>query len=230
MGALGLILGTTALTSAWDGPAGDGSGDEAGLPGGTVAIQRHGRDPYRPPHLIDHGANLRLLAERGCDRVLAISSVGSLRADLGVGSLICPHDFIALNGAGSMFDDARGHVVPGFDTEWRDAVIAAWAEGSGLALEARGVYWQARGPRFETPAEIRLVAAHADVIGMTVASESVAATELGLPYAAVCIVDNLGNGLAAEELTREEFERGRDAGAARLAAELPGILAALERR
>ena len=65
---------------------------------------------------------------------------------------------------------------------------------------------------------------------MTVASESIAATELGLPYAAVCVVDNLGNGLAAEQLTREEFERGRDEGAARLAAELPGILAELERR
>ena len=129
-----------------------------------------------------------------------------------------------------MFDDARGHVVPGFDAEWRDALIAAWKETADLPLEVRGVYWQARGPRFETPAEIRLIAAHADVIGMTVASESVAATELGLPYAAVCVVDNLGNGLAAEQLTREEFERGRDEGARRLAAELPGILESLERR
>jgi 5'-methylthioadenosine phosphorylase len=128
-----------------------------------------------------------------------------------------------------MFEDARGHLVPGFDTDWREAVIAAWA-GSGLELETHGVYWQARGPRFETPAEIRLAAAHADVIGMTVASESVAATELGLPYAAVCVVDNLGNGLAAEKLSREEFERGRDEGAARLAGELPGILVALEER
>ena len=227
MGALGLVLGTTALTSAWDGPVGDASGDEPKLPEGVVALQRHG-DPYRVPHLIDHGANLRLLAERGCDRVLAISSVGSLRADLGVGSFLCPHDFVALNGAGSIFDDARGHVVPGFDSEWREAVIAAWNDGSDLALETHGVYWQARGPRFETPAEIRFVAAHADVIGMTVASESVAATELGLPYAAVCVIDNLGNGLAARELTREEFERGRDEGASRLASELPGILAAVE--
>ena len=228
MGALGLILGTTALTSAWEGPEGDGSGDEARLPQGVVALQRHGRDAYRAPHQIDHGANLRLLAERGCDRVLAISSVGSLRADLAVGSFLCPHDFIALNGAGSMFDDARGHVVPGFHAEWREAVIAAWKAGSELGLEERGVYWQARGPRFETPAEVRLAAGHADVVGMTVASESVAATELGLPYAAVCVVDNIGNGLAAEELTREEFERGRDEGAARLAGALPAILAGVE--
>jgi 5'-methylthioadenosine phosphorylase len=227
LGALGLILGTTALTSAWAGPAGDASDDEGGVPGGVVALQRHGRDDYRPPHLIDHAANLRLLADRGCDRILGISSVGSLREDLGVGSFLCPDDFIALSAAGSIFEDAPGHVVPGFDGEWRRAVIAAWQGACDIPLEVGGVYWQARGPRFETPAEIRLVAPYADVIGMTVASESVAATELGLPYAAVCVIDNVANGIGSEELTVAEFERGRDAGAARLAGELPSILGKL---
>ena len=36
---------------------------------------------YVLPHRIDHAANLRALAEAGCDRVLAISSVGSLDAE-----------------------------------------------------------------------------------------------------------------------------------------------------
>ena len=36
---------------------------------------------------------------------------------------------------------------------------------------------------------------HADVIGMTVASECVVAGELGLRYAALCVVDNLANGV-----------------------------------
>ena len=73
-------------------------------------------------------------------------------------------------------------------------MIAAWSEG-GQAPRDGGVYWQARGPRFETPAEIRLMAAHADVVGMTIASECVVAGELGLDYAALCVVDNLANGL-----------------------------------
>ena len=73
-----------------------------------------------------------------------------------------------------------------------------------------GVYWQARGPRLETPAEIRLIAAHADVIGMTIASECVVAGELGLRYAAVCVVDNLANGVAESELTIDELEQGRE--------------------
>ena len=36
---------------------------------------------------------------------------------------------------------------------------------------------------------------------MTVASECVVAGELGLRYAAICVVDNLANGVADKELT-----------------------------
>ena len=79
-------------------------------------------------------------------------------------------------------------------------MIAAWSDG-GQAPRDGGVYWQARGPRFETPAEIRLMAAHADVVGMTIASECVVAGELGLDYAALCVVDNLANGLAEEQVS-----------------------------
>jgi purine nucleoside phosphorylase len=46
---------------------------------------------------------------------------------------------------------------------------------------------------------------------MTMASECVAAGELGLAYASVCVVDNLANGVGEHPLTWSEFERGRDA-------------------
>ncbi len=49
--------------------------------------------------------DLRPLAEQGCDRVLAIGSVGSLRpGELAVGALLCPDDFIALNLGDSIFE------------------------------------------------------------------------------------------------------------------------------
>ena len=73
-----------------------------------------------------------------------------------------------------------------------------------------GVYWQTIGPRFETPAEIRMIAPHADVVGMTIASEWVVAGELGLEYAAICVVDNLANGLAESGgLSLAEMEADR---------------------
>ena len=86
--------------------------------------------------------------------------------------------------------------MPGFDRDWRRAVVETWRRVAEPELIDGGVYWQAIGPRFETPAEIRLIAAHADVIGMTIAAECIVAREMGIPYAAVCVVDNLANGLA----------------------------------
>jgi len=219
VGRLAVILGSNAL-----GPGGEGIAAAAAEQGAAI-VQRHrgGDGAFVLPHAIDHEATLRPLVEQGCDRVLAIGSVGSLRPELGVGSLVCPDDFVALDLGDSIFDDARAHSAPGFARRWREEVIAAWSEG-GQAPRDGGVYWQARGPRFETPAEIRLMAAHADVVGMTIASECVVAGELGLDYAALCVVDNLANGLAAEPVSVEAMEADRLDNAERLREGLAAVL------
>ncbi|HET7119985.1 MAG TPA: MTAP family purine nucleoside phosphorylase [Solirubrobacterales bacterium] len=219
MGRLAVILGSNAL-----GPGGEEIAAAAAEQGAAI-VQRH-RGPdgaFVLPHAIDHEANLRPLPEQGCDRVLAIGSVGSLDPGLGVGSLLCPDDFIALGQGGSIFDDARAHSAPGFDERWRREVIAAWSEG-GQAPRDGGVYWQAAGPRFETPAEIRLMAAHADVVGMTIASECVVAAELGLDYAALCVVDNLANGLGEGKVSVTEMEADRLVNAESLREGLAAVL------
>jgi purine nucleoside phosphorylase len=185
-------------------------GLDLALPGATF-LQRHGTDRYVLPHRIDHVDNARSLAEADCDRVLGIGSVGSLRPELGPGAFLCPDDFIALDASPTAFDDERGHAVPGFDAGWRRRVLDAWRESAEPGVVDGGVYWQARGPRLETPAEIRLMAAHAHVVGMTIASECIAACELGLAYAAVCVVENLANGVSETELTMEELLAGRAA-------------------
>ncbi len=215
-GRLGLIVGSSAL--GIEPPRGE-----------WAVVQRHGAGGYALPHLIDHAANLRALAGEGCDRVLAIGSVGGLKRELGPGTFVCPDDFIALDAAPSLFADERAHSVPGFDRRWRRRVVAAWSQAAGVAIRDGGVYWQARGPRLETVAEIRLIAAHADVIGMTVASECIVAGELGLAYAAVCVVDNYANGVGERELTMDELAAGRAANAEALVGALERVLPALSR-
>ncbi len=218
MGRLAVILGSNAL-----GPGGEEIAAAAAEQGAAI-VQRHDANGgFVLPHAIDHEANLRPLLEQGCDRVLAIGSVGSLHPELAVGSLVCPDDFIALNLGSSIYEDGRAHSAPGFAPRWRAELIAAWSEG-GQAPKDGGVYWQARGPRFETPAEIRLMAAHADVVGMTLASECVVAKELGLDYAALCVVDNLANGLAAEPVGVEAMEADRLINAERLREGLAAVL------
>jgi 5'-methylthioinosine phosphorylase len=219
MGRLAVVLGSNAT----------GPGSErlpAALAGHDAELLlRHGEPggSYVPPHRIDHAANLRSLLAAGCDRVLAVCSVGSLKKEVAVGSLVCPDDFIALQLGITTFDDARGHMPPGFDREWRERVLAA-SRSVGAPFEDGGVYWQTIGPRFETPAEIRLLAAHADLVGMTMASECVVAGELGLSYTAVCVVDNLANGIGAVALDVDELEADRARNAARLAATLEALL------
>ncbi len=221
MGRLAVILGSSAVT-----PGGERIAAVAERHG-AVVLQRHGAELYTLPHRIDHAANLRSLVEADCDRVLAVGSVGSLRTELAVGTLACPDDFIALQTLVTTFEDARGHAMPGFDLSWRAEVLAAWEASGAGSLRDGGVYWQTNGPRFETPAEIRLIAAHADLVGMTLASECVVAGELGLRYAAVCMVDNMASGIGARPLSPEELERDREANAARLRDALDAALPTL---
>ena len=99
--------------------------------------------------------------------MLGIASVGSLKVELGVGTFVAPDDFIALHLGVAYTDTPASNQTPGFDLDWRRAVLDAWAAHSDVAVVDGGVYWQAIGPRFETPAEIRLMAVHADLVGMT---------------------------------------------------------------
>jgi 5'-methylthioadenosine phosphorylase len=219
MGRLAVVLGSNAL-----GPGGAAIA-AAATEHGAAIVQRHGGpgEPYVLPHRIDHAANLRPLAELGCDRVLAVASVGSLRPELGVGSLLCPDDFIALHLDASIHADEQAHSAPGFDERWRREVIGAWRDGAQELVDG-GVYWQTIGPRFETPAEIRMIAPYADVVGMTVAGECVIAGELGLDYAAVCVVDNLANGIGEQPVSLEQIEADRAANAESLRDGLATVL------
>ena len=214
------------------GGGGDARGPRSGATRETreqppLFLPRHGIDLETPAHLVDHHANVRALCDAGCDRVLALGSVGSLRPDVAPGTLLCPDDFFAPGIAPSFYDDVRGHSIPGFDPDWRERVVSGWHGVGELELADGGVYAQMRGPRFESPAEVRMLASHADVVGMTIAAEAILAREAGLAYAAVCTVDNFANGLGPEPLAIEEYRAERDRLAPRVIADLERVLPAL---
>lgn len=215
MGHLGVVLGSGAAGLV---PTRDG----------IVSVDRHG-DPYVLPHEVDYEANLRRLAEAGCDRVLGIASVGGLQPDLGPGTYLVPDDFIALDvGAVTALSTFDAHRIAKFDEGWRREVVDAMR--AATQVQDGGVYWQAAGPRIETAAEVRLIAQHAHVVGMTVASECIIAGELGLPYAALCVVDNLANGVTTQALTADDVTLSQEQHRPELAAVLGSSLATLAER
>ena len=126
---LGLVLGSGATRlGRFDAP--------------TMTLARHGSGEYVLPHQIDHVANMRTLAEAGCDRVLALSSVGGLRLALPPGSLLCPDDFIDFDVPPlTALSGPAAHHVPGFDQGWRRRVVGVL--GAFAELHDGGVYWQA---------------------------------------------------------------------------------------
>ena len=91
-----------------------------------------------------------------------------------------------------------------FNAKLRDEIMSLLTKNN-IAFVNKAVYVQTHGPRFETPAEIAQLAAYADIVGMTCAHEADLFNEMEIPYAVICMTDNLGNGLASHQISLEEF-------------------------
>ncbi len=172
----------------------------------VIFLPRHGKDHRIPPHKLNHRANLWALKELGATHILATSSTGSLKKTIRPGTFVVPDDFIGFWQIPTYHDDRVVHVTPSLDDGLRAAFVAA-AKAAKASVRNGGVYVQTTGPRLETRAEIAYFKTIGDVVGMTMASEATLASELGIPYASLCTVDNFGNGIVDEPLS---FERIRE--------------------
>ncbi|MBN1828118.1 MAG: MTAP family purine nucleoside phosphorylase [Deltaproteobacteria bacterium] len=172
-------------------------------------IARHGSgaEPYILPHSINHQANIAALRKLGATLIVGVCSTGSLKRSLPPGTIVVPEDFISFSDPPTAFTGVPEHILPVLSENVRRGLIET-AAVLGLPLHDGGVYWQTRGPRFETKAEIRFMACFADLVGMTMAGEATAACAIGVPYGAICSVDNFGHGLADESLTVEGVAAG----------------------
>jgi 5'-methylthioadenosine phosphorylase len=185
-------------------------GQVAGVP--VAFVQRHGRRRDKPPHRINHPANLSALQALGVTRVIGLGSTGCLRADLELPALMVPHDYINFLDS-TIFSDRLKHVTPGFDEELRQVLVEEAVGLGRLPVHDRGVYFQQRGPRLDTRAEVAFMRTLADCVGMTIASEATVARELGLAYAALCTLDNYANGIRDRPVDQSEIQANASANA-----------------
>lgn len=165
-------------------------------------LQRHGSPGVIPPHLVNYRANLWALHALGVREIVAINAVGGISSGMEPGRLVVPDQLIDYTwGREHTFDDGSDgqlrHIdfTEPYDPELRMALLAA-AREAGIACAETAVYGATQGPRLETAAEIRRMAADGcDVVGMTGMPEAALARELGLAYASVCMVVNPAAGL-----------------------------------
>lgn len=174
---------------------------------GLIFLPRHGPEHQLPPHSINYRANIMALHQLEVDRALATFAVGSLHREAPPGALVVLDQFIDFTHgrAGTFFDgEASGVVHTVMDRPYCPALreqLLAQAAAKGLKVIPQGVYACTNGPRFETPAEVQMLAQlGGDVVGMTGVPEAPLARELGIHYAAVAISINWGAGLE-EQLT-----------------------------
>ncbi len=167
----------------------------------TMLIQRHGRKNV-PPHAINHKANMYAIKTRDFKKIIAINSVGSLKPEIKPGEICLVKDFISFYNIVTVDPEKRIHITP----ELSEKINKQIEECLGEKFK-RVIYWQTTGPRFETPAEIRLMKDYADVVGMTMASECTIACELGIEYSSICAVDNYANGISDKNIDFDEFNR-----------------------
>jgi 5'-methylthioadenosine phosphorylase len=196
-------------------------------------LPRHGRGHVQTPSSINYRANIDALKRLGCTDVVAVSAVGSLRADFAPGDFVVVDQFIdrTLAREKSFFGPGCvGHVSVAQPTCPRlgEACYQA-ALQAGIKVHRGATYLAMEGPQFSTLAESRLYRQWgADVIGMTGMPEAKLAREAELCYASVAMVtdyDCWHEGHGAVDVAEVIKTLTANASAARsLVANLPALL------
>jgi purine-nucleoside phosphorylase len=160
-----------------------------------------------------------LFGRLGARVVVLTNAAGGLDPAFGPGTLMVISDHINLTGLNPLIGGnapAIGQRFPDLTDAWSARLRAKLHDagrGEGVPL-AEGVYVGLTGPNYETPSEVRMLAAlggHA--VGMSTVMEAIAARWAGIEVCGVSLVTNAGAGYTGEPLTHEEvLAAGAEAG------------------
>ena len=198
-------------------------------------LPRHGRGHVQTPGSINYRANIDALKRLGCTDVVAVSAVGSLRADYAPGDFVIVDQYIdrtfarekSFFGPGCVGHVSMAHpTCPRLSAACHEAALAA-----GVKVHMGATYLAMEGPQFSTLAESQLYRQWgADVIGMTGMPEAKLAREAEMCYASVAMVTDFDcwhESHGAVDVAQVIATLTANAGRARdLVAGLPGLLGA----
>jgi purine-nucleoside phosphorylase len=135
---------------------------------------------------------LRTGIAAGCTTVILTAAAGGIRPDLTPGRILVLADQLNLTDRSPLSGPDFVDMVDAYSPALRALALATPDPAAAAALVERpGVYAQMPGPQFETPAEIRMLEAiGADVVGMSVALETIAARAAGVDVLGLAVVTN----------------------------------------
>jgi purine nucleoside phosphorylase len=176
----------------------------------VLHVSRHGAGHPRLSNHVTHRANIAALKALGAEGVLAVTVCGCVDASLELGTLVCFDDLHFL--ANRLPDGSlctfftqpgareRGHWIyeSPFSSQLRRALLDG-AAAAGAAVRDGGCYGHVDGPRFNTRAEIRALAAcGVTTVSQTAGPETVLSGEAELPYALLGYLTDYANGVTDE--------------------------------
>ena len=166
-----------------------------------VFLQRHHNEvkSNKPPHNINHHANIWALKHANIDAVLSVCSVGCIVESFPPGRVGLANQYIDFTGQTTTFHDDEAEftsVTVPFDYEMNARLEAVLRTEQGLSNERLlFTYWLAQGPQFETAAEVLAIEKlGGHVVGMTMPREAKLCREIDLPYVALLIGSNWAAG------------------------------------
>jgi len=160
---------------------------------GVAFLPRHGKNHTIRPTDVNSRANIFALKKLGVQRILASSTVGSLREELEPGNLVFVDQFIdrTTKREQSFYTEGKVchiSVAEPMCPDLRKMLIEA-AGNARIKAHSKGTYVCIEGPRFSTKAESRMFRSWgADVVGMTLVPECVLAREVEICYASMAMV------------------------------------------
>jgi 5'-methylthioadenosine phosphorylase len=166
------------------------------LAGKSVAfLPRHGKKHTIRPTDINVRANIYALKSLGVKRILAPSTVGSLREEYQPGEIVFTDQFIdrTTRREQSFYTVAEGKVchisvAEPMCPDLRKTLIGV-AKDLKINMHETGTYVCIEGPRFSTKAESKMYRQWgADIVGMTMVPEVVLAREAEICYANISTV------------------------------------------
>lgn len=183
-----------------------------------IFLPRHGTNHTIPPHNINYKANIFALFKLGVTRILSSCAAGSTRKEIIPGSYVIPDQFIdptfypyTFFENGFSVTTKNGNKISGvvhtdMTTPYCSDIQKILQEilKDKENVQIGGTYAKLYGPRFETAAEVKMLALMgADLAGMTTVPELILARELGMCYGNLAIVTNYAAGLQIE-VTHDE--------------------------
>ena len=161
----------------------------------VILLARHGREHTIPPTQVNYRANIRALKDSGCTHIIATTAVGSLREEINRGDLVIIDQFIDFTKQRKMtfhesfepHKPAHTPMADPYDSRLRKILIDE-CKILNYPFHEKGTVITIEGPRFSTRSESFMFRAWgADIINMSIATETALANEAGLPYAAVAM-------------------------------------------